>query len=371
MTGQGIYEALEKKADVNYSSYISPTDANQYFAEAFVEAIQEIYRDRLNEQNSFDELSYLIATGQQFNINSTTNTMYLGSHLIPLLMIWNVGTTVTVTSSIPHDLITGTRIQFANLTSSGGNLTTLNGQIYAVTVIDPFTFTFTSNFTIAPAGTFLSGEIVFPDSIPQYFHLLRGEAQFTQLTPFIVVDSTNATPIKITLNKRTYLRDKDQVVIAGIGGNTNANGTFFLKYANEFQYLLYADEKLTIPVIGNGTQTGTGTVSEIFKSSLRFKRSDEKGSVYGKPTVQSPFYQQSLNLIKILPDNEPCNWIKLDYIRVPPFQIDVTNNTDDLTSYYNLPFQYLILNRALNIFFKISKDGFGVQTSQNEVIDNK
>ena len=75
MTGSEIYAQLQLDADVNYSSYISTTDANRWFQKAFIEAIQDVYMHRLNEQNSFDELSYLIATGQQYNINPTTNTM--------------------------------------------------------------------------------------------------------------------------------------------------------------------------------------------------------------------------------------------------------------------------------------------------------
>ncbi len=370
MTGAEWYIQLQKDADVNYSGYISPSDANVWGKKGLISAIQNLYRNHLNEQNSFDELSYLIATGQQFNINPTTNTMYLGVREIPITQIWNVGTTVTVTTTLPHDLIAGTRVKFENITSLAGNLTQLNNQIYTPTIVDDHTFTFTSSFTIAPTGTFLTGDITFPDVVPQYSHLLRGEAQFTDLTRFTVVASTNATPIKITLNKRSYLRDQDQIVIAGIGGNTNANGTFYLKYANEFNYFLYTDIKLQNPVAGNGIQTGTGTVSQIIKSTLRFKRSDEKGSIYGKPTVQSPFYQQSYNLIKILPDDEPCNWIKLDFIREPPFYINVNDTTTELNFYYPLSFQYLVENETLKLFFESTKDMIGISTSTQEIINN-
>ena len=279
-------------------------------------------------------------------------------------MIWNVGTLVTVTSKVPHDLIAGTRIQFQNIIqSSAGNMIALNGQTYTITsILDPYTFTFISTFTITNVGAFTSGNIGFPDAVPQYFHLLRGEAQFTQLTNFTVVHSNSATPVKIRLDKRSYFRDKDQVVLTG-------GGTYFLKYANEFEYFLYSDEKLQSPVSGVANQF-VGTISEVFKNTLRFKRSDEKGSIYGKPTVQSPFYQQSYNLIKILPENEACNWIKLDFIRVPPMMIDVNDTTNDLTNFYPLQFQYAIENKALKIFFESSKDMIGISTASNDVIRN-
>lgn len=372
MTSAAIFDLLEKDADINYSGYIDTATANQWFYKAFVEATQEIYQKRLNEQNSFDEISYLIATGQQFNINPVTNTMYLGYTQIPLAMIWNVGTLVTVTSLLPHDLITGTRVMFNNIVqSSVGNMTQLNGQIYTITVLDIYTFQFTANFTITNVGAFTSGIITFPDTVPQYEHLLKGEAQFTKNTPYTVVASTNATPIMITLNTRSYFRDEDNVVISGIGGNTNANGTFFLKYANEFSYFLYNDWQFQLPVIGNGIQTGIGTVQQIIKSPLRFKRSDEKGSIYGKPTVENPFYQQSYNLIKILPEWAQCNWIKLDFIRIPPFYINVADTTTDLSNYYSESFQILVENKALRIFFESTKDIVGISTSGQDVIENK
>jgi len=371
VTGAALYALLELDADVNYSGYIDPTSANTWFEKAFIESVQEIWGKRFNEQNSFDEISYLIATGQQYNVNPTTNSLYLGYTQIPLTMIWNVGNLVTVTSTLPHDIINGTRIQFKDIIqSSAGNMIQLNGQIYTVTVVDLYTFTFTSNFTITNVGAFTSGIITFPDTIPQYSHLLFGEAQFTKNTPYTVVASTNATPIMITLNTRSYLRDEDEIVIAGIGGNTNANGTFFLKYANEFNYFLYTDMQLQNPVSGNGVQTGVGTVSQITKSTLRFKRSDEKKGIYGKPTVDNPFYQQSYNLIKILPEWATCNWIKLDFIRDAPFQIDVTDTTTDLSNYYSESFQYLVENKALRIFFESTKDIIGIGTASNEVHDN-
>ncbi len=370
MTGAELYKVLELKADVAYSGYVSNSDANRFFLNALTNEVSNLYNNHFNIQNTFDEISYLIATGQQYNINPTTNSMYLGDHTIPITQIWNVGTAVTVTTTLPHDLIPGTRVKFINITSSAGNLTQLNGQIYVPTIVDAFTFTFTSSFTIAPTGTFLTGEFTCPDAVPQYQHLLRGEAQFTDLTPFTVVASTNATPIMITLNTRSYLRDRDQVVITGIGGNTNANGTFFLKYANEFNYFLYTDFKLQNPVSGNGIQTGTGTVSQIIKSTLRFKRSDEKGSSFGKPTVQSPFYQQSFNLIKVLPDDEPCSWIKLDYIRKPTFDIDVANNTDDLDNFYPKSFQYAIIDQALKIFAESTRDMILYSESEQSIREN-
>ena len=358
MTGSEMLRLVKLKTDEAYSMYYDATKWNRVFQEAFTNIIQNKYLAFLNQQNTFDEMSYLIATSVVYPVNSTTNTLYLGTTSIPLISIFPTGTTVTVTSSIPHDLLTGTNIKFENIVGTG-TLSSLSGQTYVVTVTDPVTFTVVTSTALT--GIFTSGDITFPDSIFDYYHYLRAEARFTQLTNYTVVNSTNTTPIKITLNKRSYLRSGDQVVIAGISGNTNANGTSYLKQANEFEYFLYTDATLRNPRGGNGMQSGTGIISEVFNSTLRFKRSDEKGSVYGTPTVQNPYFQQSKNLIRILPD-DPCDQIKIDYIRTPTFYIDVTDATTDITLYYNLPMQYQIVDEAGRIFAAAARDVLLYQT---------
>ena len=102
---------------------------------------------------------------------------------------------------------------------------------------------------------------------------------------------------------------------------------------------------------------------------MKFKRSDEKGSIYGNPTVQSPYFQQAKNLIKILPADGQCDWIKMDYVRAPTFYIDVADNTRDLTNFFPLPFQYDICNEAAKIFAASSRDGNLYQSSSAEIVN--
>lgn len=365
LTGADLAKLFKQDADTAYSGYWSDARIQRSFDRAFTAEVQEVYSARLVTQNAFDELSYLLAAGVVFNVNPVTNTIYTGYTSFPIAVIFNVGTAVTITTSIPHDLITGTRIQFANIAGTG-NITTFNGQIYSVTVVDSVTFTFTATFTNTGVYTPLSGIITFPDNITDYYHFLRAEVRFTQLTDFTVVKSTNTTPIKITLGQRSYLMTEDEIVIAGIGGNTNANGTFYLEQANEFDYFLFTDKYLRVPAVGNGVQTGTGTVSEIFRSTIRFKRSDEKGSIYAKPTVESPFYQQTKNYMKILPADQPCDWMRADYIRQPPVTIDITNSTTDLIQYYPDYFLYKVVSKAVLDFDASTRDTVGVALETNE-----
>lgn len=67
----------------------------------------------------------------------------------------------------------------------------------------------------------------------------------------VVTDATNATPIVIT-SVATLLQDGDQVVIAGVTGNTAANGTWTINKLSADTYELTGS-------VGNGAYTGGGT----------------------------------------------------------------------------------------------------------------
>ena len=366
MTGFDLKKLFEQKADVAYSGYWDTFRLNRAFKEAYTNVISHIYNNRLNFQNSVDEISYLVVTGKQYNVNAATNSIYLGDHSLVIVSMLPVGTLITVTTSLPHDLETGMVVKFENIVATG-TLPLINGFSFPVTVIDNITFTVDTGNALA--GAFISGIVTLPEAIKDYYHFLRAEVRFTQTTDFVVAASTNAAPIKITLNKRTSLRDSDQILISGIFGNSNANGIHYLKQANEFGYFLYSDKYLRVPVAGNGVQSGTGTVSKIVISTIKFERSNEKGSIYGNPTIESPYYQQSKNFLKILP-SDPCDYINIDYVRTPPFFIDVTNTTDDLTNWINLPMQYQIVSEAIVIFDRSTRDVLNLQLTEAEKTAN-
>lgn len=363
MTGKKLLQLLETETDVAFTGYLAP-EANMWFRKGFIVALQHIYSEQLNNQNAFDEINFLISTDAVFPLNN--NKIYINKLLAS--NITYVATAITVTTELPHNFIVGD-----TFTLSGSVFTTNapNGTFTILTTPDANTFTYTAGAT--PTGTYTpnTGYITSPKIISDYFHYLDyGKARFTKTTPFSVIGSTNSTPIKITLNKRSYLRDKDNVVISGIAGNTNANGTFYLRQANEFSYFLYTDENLTNAVSGNGNQSGVGTLSQIFDSTLKFKRSQEKGSLYGKPTAENPYFQQSKMLIKILPDDEVCDQIKIDYIIKPPVFIDTADDTTDLSDHYPDFFQYRIVSEAAKLFTMSLRDTTGLQIAQEEIIEN-
>ena len=79
-----------------------------------------------------------------------------------------------------------------------------------------------------------------------------------------VSGATNATPIVMTTGAHGLV-DGDVVTQASVGGNTNANGTFFVDVLSTVTYALYSDKALTTPVAGNANYTSGGTAQPLVR----------------------------------------------------------------------------------------------------------
>ncbi len=81
----------------------------------------------------------------------------------------------------------------------------------------------------------------------------------------LIASASDAGPIVIT-NANDGLTSGEQVTITGVEGNTAANGTWFAKVIDAFQFALYADPAFTDPIVGNGIYTGGGNWTNNFLS---------------------------------------------------------------------------------------------------------
>ncbi|MEK6323634.1 MAG: hypothetical protein AABN33_18490 [Acidobacteriota bacterium] len=79
-----------------------------------------------------------------------------------------------------------------------------------------------------------------------------------------VSGATNATPIVITTTTNHGLTDSAKVVIISVGGNTAANGTFWVDNLSSTTFALYSNPQLTSAVAGNGAYTSGGTVGTTY-----------------------------------------------------------------------------------------------------------
>ena len=95
-----------------------------------------------------------------------------------------------------------------------------------------------------------------------------------------VTDATNASPIVITTAAHS-LSDGDAVTIASVGGNTNANGNFYVKVTgySSTTFALYSDAALATPVAGNANYTSGGTAIRIFKLNSMARVAGQNGYV--------------------------------------------------------------------------------------------
>lgn len=90
----------------------------------------------------------------------------------------------------------------------------------------------------------------------------------------VVSGSTNATPIVITLAANHGLKNGDRIAIAGVTGNTNANGEWTLSSVGATTATLTGS-------VGNGTHGGTVRVANIFDTTPGMRNHSGAVHLYG------------------------------------------------------------------------------------------
>jgi hypothetical protein len=211
-------------------------------------------------------------------------------------------------------------------------------------------------------------------SIPQYLHVLALQAKYSLLLYAKVTGATNAKPIVLTLDKLTNLRDGDRVVISGVQGNTAANGELYVKKlyddfaTGSFTFQLYSDEKLTSPVKGNGAYIKGGAIGGVILEWAKKKQSYRKYSDFNKSTVYDPYYEIGDGKLKMLPSDEVCTDILLDYVTVPSVYPDVEDSTTDLELSFPLRFIYFWKDEVAKLMLMYSRDTEGMNNENQTLI---
>ncbi len=202
--------------------------------------------------------------------------------------------------------------------------------------------------------------------IANYRHLLITKGRFLSPQYVTVTAATNATPIVITIGQRTNFRSGERFSLSGLGGNTAANGSRYFKKLNTYQFALYTDEFLQVPVSGNGTYTSGGQISRIEYNECKPLRSGEKYNTFAIGTVYDPKYETGDGYLKIMPFNITCDEITADYVHLPAQVIDVTDSTTDLLPFYSQMFLDELVTETAKLLGQDSRDQLLVANTTNE-----
>lgn len=367
MFGTDVKIIFETKIDKTYSSFLNTVKQNNYLSEALTSSVLDAYRS-LQKEETFADISNLIRTNKVCLINN--NQIYIW--FLDITNISFAGLTVTVTTRLPHNIIAGDLVKFSDV--SGLTFTpAVNGNFFTVLTtpsLRSFTFTVTAaaGAHVANTGKIVSHQLSGIDKlIPDFNYFLNVKQKYFQRQRFKVKSITNSQPIKITVDRRSDLRTGDYLNISGVVGNTNANGSFYIKKAGAYSFDLYYDKALTQAASGNGTFQGIPVINRIVYKVATPIFSSTKIDSFEQPSINNPRFERGDGFLKLHPLDTACEEITVDYVSIPPVEIDVTNSVIDLEDTYSAEFLYYVIDKAVNLFSQSVKDTELYQTSSIEL----
>lgn len=218
-----------------------------------------------------------------------------------------------------------------------------------------------------------SNTISLVTGISDYYHIMNLRCGFAVPvgvsvgSSVYIVEATQSTPVRIRLSVNSNLRTGSRVLIAGVTINTNANGVRYLKRVSGKWYELYSDENFAIPIIGNGTYTGTtGRITASVLNNAKNLKTNRKFSILNKADTNNPFYEIASGNLVIYPLAVPCTLVELDYISTPSY-IDVSDGSTDLLLTYSQRFIYRVMDETAKLMGMASHDDAMIQMSVNEI----
>lgn len=355
--------------------------ADIYFNKALIELVDDLYL-QIQNQSIKDELYGLVTSDFSIPIiNPTTNAVYLSP--ITALNVTFVGTLITVTTLLPHNLFTGQSIVIQ------GTIFTTNSPngTFVVTRLTDTTFTYIAGAT--PTGTYTKNSGTFyvinpvtnePLQLIDYYHLLNATVTYVKpiyppiSIPTLITGATNTPTIRITLFTYNKIRSGDQLTLAGFSLNTNANGAFYIDKVNDTQFDLYLDSSFQTPVAGNGAFVASDsmTVSVTYIKAAKPYMPDEKISSLSKPTEDSPRYLESDIMLNFYPQSPAVlKSVVFDYLRLPmdvyrtnpsslarpPYNyISTADDVLDLSTFYHPRFLMRLPEAVHNLMARMTRD---------------
>jgi len=352
-TGVDFNREVERRIDKVYSDYYDPATQKAFFRRSLQLSITSKY-NVLDTQKRYDEIRSLLVYARQ--VPATTGRILLQ----PIAITAFNGTVVT--TAFPHMLQNG---DDATVDIVGS--TAQYAGTFAVSAVTQYTFTIPA----ASIGTFQSGNVVTSNMIQDYMHLFSIRAAYL-FENEDEIDSVLATPskIEITLQKRSQLRDGDMITIANVVGANGMNGDRYVKQIGTRRYRLYNDAELLSPVVATSAYISGGTITSPKMNSCFQLKPDQYVQKLDAPTKRFRRYQMADNAIVIEPKSN-LQFVEMDYIKVPPFEIDPLNNETDLLLYYSQEFIEYLVDFTARLFDLDTKNLQGLNIDTPQVVTNQ
>lgn len=373
-TGNDLWLYTQSLIDKDYSDWLSTAKANRIFKTALYNVIEQKLAV-MDNQKIYDELSFLIKTNEFVQCASNNPTTLNTIHKVPFIIAaaTYIGTTLTLTSTLRHNLKNGDIITWSNL----GFLTTNNNGTFAIQVVDDYTVQYTS-LADTTTGTYQgAGSFTTPYQVTDYMRLLTIKSLFigprigtnkswgsnTSTNDFFTV-VTQGNPTIIEFNTKTKLRTGSKIKIFADSLDPYSN---FI----DITVTQISDKRYSIDYdIINYFGPDDFYAHYVYEEYCTPYFSDGKINKNNVPKVYEPAFEDRENSIMIYPITEFCSGVNIDYVHKPNYLIDVTNAYYDLELVYTNKFLYSVANEFANIFSAATRDPELYRSIENEIIQN-
>lgn len=186
--------------------------------------------------------------------------------------------------------------------------------------------------------------------IPYYMHMMRVLANY-EIDITVVASGT-------TLTTTNHILRKGSIV----------------KYGTTLYTVTYisGDTFKAIDSLG-GYASASGTYKMIFSREMKQMSSSRKAGSFHKANLITPRFEFFNNgtaqnrSLKLTP--APVT-VSVDYIRIPPVDVDVADSTIKLTDYYPTKFLYYVMDECVKDFAGQTKDSLTRQMAAQDIIEN-
>jgi len=331
-TGAQLFQYLKNAIDQSYSGYLDNAKANRLFREVVIETIEQKYRG-IEDQKHDDELSNLILLDQEISVRGNrvrTVPLSIADFVV-------VGTTATLTFTVPHQLLSGDSFTISN---SEGFTPDLDGTYTVGAVVSDFVFQFTVP-TVTGAWVVNTGQVTHAFMYPDMMHPLTMKSTFVD-SDRSSISSVNVSSGMIRLSTASKIRTGSKIRITNGLGVIGLNADHYARVPSRLgdKLYLYEDSALMIPSALSGAYEGGAVIKLIVDEYMTKLFPDRRIAPSSQGDVWTPKYGTDDNGFNIYPLNETCTNLTADYIRNPVVTIDTTDNAIDLELYY--PFKLLM-----------------------------